>query len=254
MTAARTFLGSTIGKKVVMAVHGRRPGRLRARPHGRQPPALSRRRGHGRVRASSCASSCTAAACGSRAPCCSPAPCLHVWAARVAHAGRPRGASGAGIASGRPRESTCASRTMRWSGVVILAFIVYHLLDLTFGAVNPAFVEGRRLPQRRRELPRACRCRSSTSSRWCSCGSHLRHGVWSMLRTLGLSHPRYEALAAPRWPRSSPPWWWLGNISFPLAVLFGVVEVSRRSPAHASSRERPVAARSSRSGRSTAST
>ena len=32
---------------------------------------------------------------------------------------------------------------MRWSGAVILAFIVYHLLDLTIGAVNPGFVEGR---------------------------------------------------------------------------------------------------------------
>ena len=31
-----------------------------------------------------------------------------------------------------------ASRTMRWGGVIILAFIVYHLLDLSAGVVNPA--------------------------------------------------------------------------------------------------------------------
>src|SRR3954467_2954991 len=35
-----------------------------------------------------------------------------------------------------------ASRTMRWSGIIILLFVVFHLLDLTWGAANPDFVEG----------------------------------------------------------------------------------------------------------------
>jgi succinate dehydrogenase / fumarate reductase cytochrome b subunit len=38
--------------------------------------------------------------------------------------------------------STLASRTLRWGGVLLLAFIIYHLLDLTIGTVNPAFQEG----------------------------------------------------------------------------------------------------------------
>src|SRR4051812_18568990 len=32
--------------------------------------------------------------------------------------------------------SSYASRTMYWSGPILLAFIIYHLLDLTFGAAN----------------------------------------------------------------------------------------------------------------------
>ena len=39
---------------------------------------------------------------------------------------------------------TYASRTMRWSGIIILAFLAWHLADLTWGvpAVNPDFVRG----------------------------------------------------------------------------------------------------------------
>jgi succinate dehydrogenase / fumarate reductase cytochrome b subunit len=53
-------------------------------------------------------------------------------------------------------------------------------------------------------------------------GLHLYHGVWSMLRTLGVSHPRYARLA-----RAASLLFALlvaaGNISFPIAVLAGVV-------------------------------
>src|SRR2546429_6300134 len=31
---------------------------------------------------------------------------------------------------------------MRWGGVLIFLYVVYHLLDLTFGRVNPSFVPG----------------------------------------------------------------------------------------------------------------
>ena len=41
-----------------------------------------------------------------------------------------------------PDASTYASRTMRWSGPILLLFIVYHLLHFTVGSVHPAFVEG----------------------------------------------------------------------------------------------------------------
>src|SRR3954471_9966001 len=36
---------------------------------------------------------------------------------------------------------TYAARTMRWGGVIILLFIIYHLLHLTFGTVHPNFIE-----------------------------------------------------------------------------------------------------------------
>ncbi len=62
---------------------------------------------------------------------------LHIWSAwsvtRQDVAARP-----IGYASRRNRESTYASRTMRWGGVIIALFIVYHILDLTTGTVHAA--------------------------------------------------------------------------------------------------------------------
>ena len=45
-----------------------------------------------------------------------------------------------------------ASRTMRWTGIIVLLFVVFHLLDLTWGPANPDFVARRPVPQHRREL------------------------------------------------------------------------------------------------------
>ena len=54
-------------------------------------------------------------------------------------------------------------------------------------------------------------------------GLHLRHGVWSMCQTLGVSHPRYMRIA------HAGAWIFavlivVGNISFPVAVLAGIVK------------------------------
>src|SRR6185369_2666544 len=66
---------------------------------------------------------------------------LHIWAAwqltLMSRAARPR------AYVSRPKiHTTYASRTMRWGGVIILLFVIYHLLDFTAGAVNPGLVEG----------------------------------------------------------------------------------------------------------------
>ena len=54
-------------------------------------------------------------------------------------------------------------------------------------------------------------------------GLHLRHGVWSMFQTLGVSHPRYIRLAhVGAWIFAAIIV--IGNISFPLAVLAGIVK------------------------------
>ena len=35
-----------------------------------------------------------------------------------------------------------ASRTMRWTGIIVLLFVIFHLFDLTWGPANPDFVSG----------------------------------------------------------------------------------------------------------------
>jgi succinate dehydrogenase / fumarate reductase, cytochrome b subunit len=145
----------------------------------------------------------------------------HVWSAycltRLNQKARPEG-----YRERENRESTLASRTMRWSGVVVLVFIVYHLLHFTIGTVHPDFVEG------------AVTHNFVTGLRvvWVAVfymvatlllGLHLYHGVWSMLQTLGLSHPRYDALRK-RAAAAFAALVVIGNLSFPLAVLTGVVK------------------------------
>lgn len=121
-----------------------------------------------------------------------------------------------------PDASTYASRTMRWSGPILALFIVYHLLHFTVGTVHPAFVDG--------DVYRNVIVGFSV---WpvslfyviamLALGLHLRHGAWSMLQTLGASHPRWDGarnLAATVFTVVIV----LGFISVPLAVLAGVLK------------------------------
>ena len=121
-----------------------------------------------------------------------------------------------------PDASTYASRTMRWSGPILALFIGYHLLHFTVGTVHPAFVEGN-----------VYRNVIVGFSVWpvslfyviamLALGLHLRHGAWSMLQTLGASHPRWDRvrnLSATVFTVIIV----LGFVSVPLAVLAGVLK------------------------------
>jgi succinate dehydrogenase / fumarate reductase cytochrome b subunit len=117
--------------------------------------------------------------------------------------------------------ATYAARTMRWGGVIILLFIIYHLLHLTFGVVHPSFIENDPYHN----------VVAGFQVWWVSAfyiianlalGLHLYHGLWSMFNSLGLNHKtvnhwrRYFATAFALIIT-------LGNVSFPIAVLIGAV-------------------------------
>ena len=109
----------------------------------------------------------------------------HVWAA-TSLALRARAARPVRYAHRRPVRGGYAARTMRWGGVIILLFAVYHVLDLTTGHLNPVGD---------RAHPYANVVADFAPDRWyvtlfytlavLSVGFHLRHGVFSALRTLG---------------------------------------------------------------------
>jgi succinate dehydrogenase / fumarate reductase, cytochrome b subunit len=121
-----------------------------------------------------------------------------------------------------PDASTYASRTMRWGGVILLLFIVYHLLHMTVGSVHPAFVEGdvyRNVIVGFSSWPVAL---FYVLAMLCL-ALHLHHGVWSLLQTLGVSHPRWDAArktAATVFAVVVA----TGFLSVPLAVLAGVLK------------------------------
>jgi succinate dehydrogenase / fumarate reductase cytochrome b subunit len=110
-----------------------------------------------------------------------------------------------------------ASRTMRWTGIIVLLFVVFHLLDLTWGPANPDFVSGdpyHNVIESFQRVPVALVYVLANLA----LGVHLYHGGWSLFQSMGWVRPwrrefatAFAALIV------------LGNVSFPLAVLFGVV-------------------------------
>lgn len=118
-------------------------------------------------------------------------------------------------------EFSYASRTMRWGGVVLLLFVVYHLMHLTWGNAHPDFVRGdvyHNFVVGFRSWPVS----AAYAAAMVALGLHLYHGTWSMLQTFGANHPRYA-----RWRRPFAAGLALvvvlGNLSFPIAVLAGWV-------------------------------
>jgi succinate dehydrogenase / fumarate reductase cytochrome b subunit len=52
---------------------------------------------------------------------------------------------------------------------------------------------------------------------------HLYHGTWSLFQSLGINNPKYNA-ARRRLAQTIALVVFVGNVSFPIAVLTGVVE------------------------------
>lgn len=121
-----------------------------------------------------------------------------------------------------PDASTYASRTMRWSGPILALFIVYHLLHFTIGSAHPAFAPD---DVYRNVLVGFSVWPVSLAyiAAMLALGLHLRHGLTSMLQTLGASHPAWNTLRS-RAATTLTLILVLGYISIPLAVLAGVIK------------------------------
>jgi succinate dehydrogenase / fumarate reductase, cytochrome b subunit len=146
---------------------------------------------------------------------------LHVIAA-VQLANRRFEARPIGYAGGRePQVSTWASRSIRWGGALILAFLVYHIFHFTIGTAHPNFIDGNpyhNVATGFHSLPVVVLYLIAMVM----VGLHLYHGVWSSGRSLGLSAPspyplrRTVALVLALLI-------WLGFTVIPLAVYSGLV-------------------------------
>jgi succinate dehydrogenase / fumarate reductase cytochrome b subunit len=117
--------------------------------------------------------------------------------------------------------SSYASRTMMWSGPIVAAFIVFHLLDLTWGTVNPAFKEGAVYDNLIASFSRWPVAIAYIVALTLLC-THLYHGIYSMFQSLGLSHPKYTP-ALQRFAKMASFLIWAGYVSIPVAVLAKVI-------------------------------
>lgn len=112
-----------------------------------------------------------------------------------------------------------ASRSMRWTGAIILLYLIYHLADFTWGWVNPDFVRGDVYRNVQSSLTNAIPAVIYVVAS-VALGIHLFHGAWSMFQSLGLNNPKYNS-----WRRNFAIGFaaivTLGNLSFPLTVVSG---------------------------------
>jgi succinate dehydrogenase / fumarate reductase cytochrome b subunit len=146
----------------------------------------------------------------------------HIVAATIL-ARRARAARPVKYAHRRPVSVNYASRTMRWGGVIILLFVIYHILDLTTGTLNPNGVPGEVYDNVVADFSRWYVTLAYTVA-VVVLGFHLRHGIWSALQTLGRSsgpsQMRYKAIALVIAVVLTA-----GFLAVPFAVAFGLVGV-----------------------------
>jgi succinate dehydrogenase cytochrome b subunit len=146
----------------------------------------------------------------------------HIWSATVLTL-RARRARPVRYAVRNKVPGSYAARTMRWGGVIILLFVIYHLLDLTTGTLNPHGVHLQVYDNLTADFAPA---------RWyvtlfytlavLAVGFHVRHGLWSALQTLGWSNGRRERVLKGV-STVFAVLLTVGFLSVPFAVTFGLV-------------------------------
>ena len=121
-----------------------------------------------------------------------------------------------------------AARTMKWGGIIIALFVIFHVLHLTVGAVPG--LEQKEIALHEPDV------RTNVIAGFQNVGvsvfyivamvllcMHLYHGLWSMFQSLGLFHPRYTP-AIKRAAAVVAILIAIGNISIPVAVLTGMLQ------------------------------
>jgi succinate dehydrogenase / fumarate reductase, cytochrome b subunit len=148
---------------------------------------------------------------------------LHITAS-IQLALRSKAARPVGYSRKEAINSSFASRTMYWSGPIVLAFIIFHLLQFTAGYIHPhaTFTQGEVYSN----------VVSGFQVWWVSLwyifavsllGVHLSHGLWAMFQSVGLAHPR-NSVALKLGARAIAIIIVLGYISIPISVWLGFVK------------------------------
>jgi len=153
---------------------------------------------------------------------------IHIWSS-ISLTLENRAARGTPYEVKEVVDATLASRTMIWSGLIIFAFVAFHLAHYTLLIVHPEF----------RDLRDANGWHDiyrmlviGFSNYWVSgfyvlgigllC-THLSHGASAMFQSLGLKNAAYEAIID-RFATIAAWLIFLGYISIPLAVLAGALK------------------------------
>ncbi len=114
-----------------------------------------------------------------------------------------------------------ASRTMRWTGVIVGLFVIFHLLDLTWGGTGEHFVRGNAYENVIHSFQRVPVAIAYIVAN-IALAIHIFHGAWSMFQSLGLNNPKWND-ARRKFALGFALIIGIANVSFPLMVVTGVV-------------------------------
>ncbi|MER7501954.1 succinate dehydrogenase cytochrome b subunit [Nonomuraea pusilla] len=148
---------------------------------------------------------------------------LHMWAA-ISLARRARQARPVKYVAKKSQANGYATHIMRFGGITIALFVIWHLLDLTFGVVNPKGFDS---------TPADRMIAGFDASRWwvtliyvvavVMVGLHLRHGIWSGFQTLGWANRTRNRALRPLAGLVAAVLV-VGFLIPPLAITFGVIK------------------------------
>lgn len=147
----------------------------------------------------------------------------HVWSA-VVLTRQDRAARPEKYAGGRKRvESSYAGLRLRWGGLILFFFLIFHLMHFTTGTAHPDFVEGDPYANvvTGFQNPMAVAFYLLAVA---SLAAHLYHGIWSAFQTLGLNSERSDRLWRGLAVLSAIVLF-VGFASVPIAVLAGVLSL-----------------------------
>ena len=119
-----------------------------------------------------------------------------------------------------------ASRTMIWTGTIVLLYLFFHLADLTWGWANPDYVRGdpyHNVVESMSNLPVALIYVVANIA----LAVHIYHGAWSVFQSLGAANPRYAA-ARRRFAQGFAAIILVGNLSFPILVQANLIDEDNR--------------------------
>tara|TARA_B100001179_G_scaffold232048_1_gene223622 strand:+ start:2041 stop:2760 length:720 start_codon:yes stop_codon:yes gene_type:complete len=120
-----------------------------------------------------------------------------------------------------------ASRTMRWTGPIILLYLLFHLADLTWGFwLGDNYVLGdpyHNVVASLSSLPVAIIYVVANVA----LAIHIFHGTWSLCQSLGINNPKYNELRR-TFAKLVAGIILVGNLSFPVLVTAGLVDDDNR--------------------------
>jgi succinate dehydrogenase / fumarate reductase cytochrome b subunit len=122
-----------------------------------------------------------------------------------------------------------ASRTMRWTGIIVALYIVFHLGDLTWGwFLGDDYISGDvyyNVTESLSSLPIAIVYIVANVA----LAIHVFHGAWSLFQSLGINNPKYNP-ARRLFAVAIALFILVGNLSFPIMVQAGVLENDGPTP------------------------